>query len=188
MIWTITPWVFYVICAIVTLVIGAAAAYALHRAGANRSKRIERLLSPLLAVFMVGLFFYLSFSFADRLQPGEQLITTESLEEAQETKAIIPLGSYAVLDNVYAFGYYKNDQWEGRDVLVNIQVTDEEAFLKSYEPYIAGNGLFFNHSRVEFEEAYEKEWQSPAEEAQSRLLDGESLKLDGVAIEAEQTE
>ena len=94
MIWTITPWVFYVICAIVTLVIGAAAAYALHRAGANRSKRIERLLSPLLAVFMVGLFFYLSFSFADRLRPGEQLITTDSLEEAQETKAKIDKWDY----------------------------------------------------------------------------------------------
>lgn len=188
MIWTITPWVFYVICAIVTLVIGGAAAYALHRAGANRSKRIERLLSPLLAVFMVGLFFYLSFSFADRLQPGEQLITSDSLEEAQETKAIIPLGSYAVLDNVYAFGYYKNDQWDGSDVLVRVQVTGEEAFLESYEPYIAGNGLFFNHSRVKFEEAYEQEWRAPAQEAESRLLNGESLELDGVTIEAEQTE
>lgn len=188
MIWTIAPWVFYVICAIVTLVIGGAAAYALHRAGANRSKRIERLLSPLLAVFMVGLFFYLSFSFADRLQPGEQLITSDSLEEAQETKAIIPLGSYAVLDNVYAFGYYKNDQWDGSDVLVRAQVTDEETFLESYDPYIAGNGLFFNHSRVEFEEAYEQEWRAPAREAESRLMNGGSLELDGVTIEAEQTQ
>ncbi|GEK58013.1 hypothetical protein CHL76_10200 [Marinococcus halophilus] len=188
MIWTITPWIFYVICAIVTLVIGGAVAYALHRAGANRSKRIERMLSPLLAVFMVGLFFYLSFSFADRLQPGEQLITADSLEQAQETKAIIPLGSYAVLDNVYAFGYYKNDQWNGSDVLVRVRVTGEEAFLESYDQYIAGNGIFFNHSRVRFEEAYEQEWQASAKEAESRLLDGGTLKLDGVTISAEQTQ
>ncbi|SFL53173.1 hypothetical protein [Salibacterium qingdaonense] len=162
MIWMLDTWLFYLLLSVLLLGITFSVGIVLHRLIQKKEKKtkmIERAAAVILAAVMAALYLYASEWFTDRAAMGERVVTTDGIQETQrEQSVVIPFGSYAVVERLYDFGYTRDEERSGETIRYTFTITDAEVFLKEYENYIEGNGVFINRGRIAFEQLYEEEW------------------------------
>ncbi|RSL31174.1 hypothetical protein D7Z54_21950 [Salibacterium salarium] len=185
MIWTLEPWLFYLLFSIIILVIAFVIGTGLHallKKRGTQNKKSESILALGLAVVMASFYMFTVEMFTDQAAEGERIITTNGEKQVESAKMIvIPFGNYAVVERLYDFGYTVEDEIDGKSYRFTFVIEKGPEFLETYPDYIEGNGMFVNHSRISFIDVYEKEWKKKLQKASSI----ENVELPGVNVEVE---
>ncbi|RSL30988.1 hypothetical protein D7Z54_22850 [Salibacterium salarium] len=185
MIWTLEPWLFYLLFSILILVIAFIIGVGLHSLLKKREmnkKKTESLLALGVALVMAGFYLFGSEMFTDRASEGQRIITTNGEERVEHTQlVIVPFGNYAVVERLYDFGYTVEDEIGGEAYRLTFDIENGPVFIEEFAEYVQGNRVFTNRSRIAFADLYDGEWKEKLQNASSL----EEVELPGVDVEVE---
>ncbi|WP_198508961.1 hypothetical protein [Bacillus sp. FJAT-44742] len=184
---TFTPWLFYLLLSVTIIILVLGLGWLMQKGIKNLkkegSKRWERGGAVLLAILMIGFYFWIAEGFTDRASYGETIVTPQGFEQVEEgQKVLIPFSSYLVIERLYEFGFAAQEEVNGEVINIRLFIEDPPSLLQEFPECIDGDGVFTNHARFDFRGCYEGHWQSAIVEElqQEDSLEQASRDIEGM--------